>query len=236
MGRRNGTEKALFLLFLWKTQSRLAGRLPLLHERLKSQIKASGSRDQRMWSPDRARNRWLERSIRFFFFCFRGEIHLYDSLGFLGLYVIYILVVVVGRWVHQRGRQNQLQVEDPPSNDVSQINSEPNSTLVDNMEQEEAQSEVNEDQETPPTDVEEVLDGQSYRENFLWSLKVSYTFIDQKEIGHFVSRFSNCRTPVPWIWNHCQISQHRARFGPGPRAPWCSSSRSQSPWWMRISR
>jgi len=39
-----------------------------------------------------------------FFFIFRGEIRLFDSLGFLVLYVIYISVVIVGRIIHQRIR------------------------------------------------------------------------------------------------------------------------------------
>ena len=38
-------------------------------------------------------------------FIFRGEITLADSLGFLGLYVVYIIVVVVGRIINQKLRR-----------------------------------------------------------------------------------------------------------------------------------
>ena len=39
--------------------------------------------------------------------CFRGEIYVYDAVGFLGLYVVYIGVVLVGRFVNQRNLRNQ---------------------------------------------------------------------------------------------------------------------------------
>lgn len=42
-----------------------------------------------------------------FFVFYKGKIHLYDSLGFLGLYGIYIVVVVGGRYVHQKIRQRE---------------------------------------------------------------------------------------------------------------------------------
>ena len=37
----------------------------------------------------------------------RGEIYVYDAVGFLGLYVVYIGVVLVGRFVNQRNLRNQ---------------------------------------------------------------------------------------------------------------------------------
>ena len=36
----------------------------------------------------------------------RGEIYVYDAVGFLGLYVVYIGVVLVGRFVNQRNLRN----------------------------------------------------------------------------------------------------------------------------------
>lgn len=39
-----------------------------------------------------------------FYVYWKQEIRLYDSLGFLGLYVAYILVVLVGRYIHNRTR------------------------------------------------------------------------------------------------------------------------------------
>ena len=44
------------------------------------------------------KNEWIDLWL----FIFRGEITLGDSLGFLGLYVVYIIVVVVGRVVNQK--------------------------------------------------------------------------------------------------------------------------------------
>ena len=39
-----------------------------------------------------------------FFIFWRQEIRLADSAGFLLVYLVYIVVVVVGRWLHQRSR------------------------------------------------------------------------------------------------------------------------------------
>ena len=36
----------------------------------------------------------------------RGQIYVYDAVGFLGLYVVYIGVVLVGRFVNQRNLRN----------------------------------------------------------------------------------------------------------------------------------
>lgn len=49
----------------------------------------------------------------FWAFCifYRGEIRLYDSLGFLALYLVYILVVIIGRLVNQRLRQREAQAQ-----------------------------------------------------------------------------------------------------------------------------
>ena len=37
---------------------------------------------------------------------------MYDAVGFLGLYVVYIGVVLVGRFVNQRNRRNRESSED----------------------------------------------------------------------------------------------------------------------------
>lgn len=37
---------------------------------------------------------------------------MYDAVGFLGLYVVYIGVVLVGRFVNQRNRRNMESSED----------------------------------------------------------------------------------------------------------------------------
>ena len=58
-----------------------------------------------------------------FFFIKRGEIRLFDSLGFLGLYAIYILVVIIGRLIHQRMRQNGAAMDSEPILDDTSINS-----------------------------------------------------------------------------------------------------------------
>ena len=52
-------------------------------------------------------------------FCifYRGQIHLYDSLGFLALYVVYILVVLVGRFVNQKQRNDRLIEDETSSSD-----------------------------------------------------------------------------------------------------------------------
>ena len=42
----------------------------------------------------------------------RGYITIFDSVGFLVLYVIYILVVVVGRIIHQRIRKKKQNFDD----------------------------------------------------------------------------------------------------------------------------
>jgi len=42
-----------------------------------------------------------------FYVFYKGEIHLYDSLGFLGLYGVYIVVVVGGRYIHQKIRRRE---------------------------------------------------------------------------------------------------------------------------------
>jgi sodium/potassium/calcium exchanger 6 len=41
-----------------------------------------------------------------FYVYWKQEIRLYDSLGFLGLYVVYIVVVLVGRYIHNRTRNS----------------------------------------------------------------------------------------------------------------------------------
>jgi sodium/potassium/calcium exchanger 6 len=41
-----------------------------------------------------------------FYVYWKQEIRLYDSLGFLGLYVVYIVVVLVGRYIHNRTRHS----------------------------------------------------------------------------------------------------------------------------------
>jgi len=43
-----------------------------------------------------------------FFVYWKQEIRLYDSLGFLGLYVAYIFVVLVGRYINNRTRNGSL--------------------------------------------------------------------------------------------------------------------------------
>merc|ERR1719410_1284515 len=50
----------------------------------------------------------------FWAFCifYKGEITIADSLGFLGLYVFYIIVVVVGRIINQRLRAKAKEAED----------------------------------------------------------------------------------------------------------------------------
>ena len=52
---------------------------------------------------------------------FRGEISLGDSLGFLGLYVIYIIVVVVGRIINQKFLRRDVETGD--QNDLIDNNS-----------------------------------------------------------------------------------------------------------------
>ena len=37
----------------------------------------------------------------------RGKIYLFDSIGFLVLYVVYISVVIIGRIINQKIRQKQ---------------------------------------------------------------------------------------------------------------------------------
>ena len=39
-----------------------------------------------------------------FYIFWRQEIRLLDSIGFLVVYLIYLLVVVVGRYIHQKNR------------------------------------------------------------------------------------------------------------------------------------
>ena len=39
-----------------------------------------------------------------FYIFWRQEIRLFDSIGFLVVYLIYIVVVVVGRYIHQKNR------------------------------------------------------------------------------------------------------------------------------------
>ena len=52
---------------------------------------------------------------------FRGEISLGDSLGFLGLYVVYIIVVVVGRIINQKFLRRDVETGD--QNDLIDNNS-----------------------------------------------------------------------------------------------------------------
>ena len=40
-----------------------------------------------------------------FYIFWRQEIRLIDSIGFLVVYLIYIVVVVVGRYIHQKNRE-----------------------------------------------------------------------------------------------------------------------------------
>ena len=42
----------------------------------------------------------------------RGKIYLFDSIGFLVLYVVYISVVIIGRIINQKIRQKQQQVDE----------------------------------------------------------------------------------------------------------------------------
>lgn len=44
-------------------------------------------------------------------FIYRQEIRLWDSIGFLSLYLVYILVVIFGRIIHQYMRKRALQVQ-----------------------------------------------------------------------------------------------------------------------------
>jgi len=62
----------------------------------------------------------------FWAFCifYRGEIYLSDSLGFLCLYVVYILVVIIGRVIHQKLRAQRQQDQMGILDDTSSVTEE----------------------------------------------------------------------------------------------------------------
>ena len=60
------------------------------------------------------------------------EVRLADSLGFLGLYLVYIGVVLVGRWLHTRnrqdvpyGRQQELEEEQQEQQEQQEVTTRP---------------------------------------------------------------------------------------------------------------
>ena len=64
---------------------------------------------------------------------FRGYITIYDSAGFLGLYVFYILVVVIGRIINQRIRKkNASNIDQQPILDDENVGDEDERRSTDN--------------------------------------------------------------------------------------------------------
>uniref|UniRef100_H2Y6Q1 Sodium/calcium exchanger membrane region domain-containing protein n=1 Tax=Ciona savignyi TaxID=51511 RepID=H2Y6Q1_CIOSA len=75
----------------------------------------------------------------FWAFCllYSNEITIYSSVGFLGLYFVYVTIVIVGRYIHQKQRSKLRKILGDPSNDskpgVPSINgtADENSPLID---------------------------------------------------------------------------------------------------------
>ena len=64
---------------------------------------------------------------------FRGYITIYDSAGFLGLYVFYILVVVIGRIINERIRKkNASNIDQQPILDDGNVGDEDERRSTDN--------------------------------------------------------------------------------------------------------
>ena len=72
-------------------------------------------------------------SVTFTFQILRGYITIYDSAGFLGLYIFYILVVVIGRIINQRIRKDNANNNDQqPILDDENVNDEDETATSDN--------------------------------------------------------------------------------------------------------
>ncbi|TRY66936.1 hypothetical protein TCAL_07651 [Tigriopus californicus] len=97
-----------------------------------------------------------------FWIFYSGKIHLYEALGFLGLYLVYIVVVLVGRLVHHRQRRsesllraNHLFEDSSESSSNSNLNIFiPNETLIEDPPvTEDDELENQDDSEIPNTEI-----------------------------------------------------------------------------------
>ncbi|XP_046544015.1 mitochondrial sodium/calcium exchanger protein-like isoform X7 [Haliotis rubra] len=67
---------------------------------------------------------YLAAAFWTFYILWKKTITKFEALGFIGLYVFYVLVVVIGRYIYQRGRhrpEDQTVIVPPPTNERSPL-------------------------------------------------------------------------------------------------------------------
>ncbi|XP_078484084.1 mitochondrial sodium/calcium exchanger protein [Ciona intestinalis] len=71
-----------------------------------------------------------------FYLIYTNEINIYSSVGFLGLYVFYVTIVIVGRYIHQRQREKLKKllgdVAKIPEDSSDGINGSPSTSMDEN--------------------------------------------------------------------------------------------------------